>query len=61
MISTPRKCTRCGISEEYEMLAFSAGKLVCQQCDSDIENEWCAETGGTHSLDTFVNAPERDI
>ena len=50
-----RTCRRCGVSDEYEMLAFRAGTLVCQECDGEMEREWVAEDPNNrrHYLDTF--------
>lgn len=52
---TERKCERCGVSEEFEMLAYSGDKLTCQECDCQIEREWVSEDplNRKHSLDTF--------
>lgn len=50
-----KTCVRCGVSEEFEMLAYNGTKLVCQQCDCEIESEWVAEAPNSrrHYLDTF--------
>lgn len=51
----PRTCQRCGVSDSFEMLALRGAKLVCQDCDGDLETEWVAEDPGNnrHYLDTF--------
>lgn len=51
----PRLCTRCLASETHVMLAMSFGRLVCSDCDGELESEWVAEDPDTrtHSLDTF--------
>jgi len=50
-----RTCECCGVSEEFEMLAYSGSKLTCQECDSRLESDWVAEDPDNrrHSLDTF--------
>lgn len=50
-----RKCVECGISENEEMLAYRGSKLVCQECDSQLEQEWVEEDPGNRKyyLDTF--------
>lgn len=50
-----RCCKRCGVSDEYEMLAYRGSDLVCQQCDCDMEAEWVSEDPDSrkHYLDTF--------
>lgn len=50
-----RLCERCGVSEEFEMLAHRDKRLVCQECDSQIEREWVSEDPDNrrHYLDTF--------
>jgi hypothetical protein len=50
-----RKCERCGVSEEQEMLCNRGLQLVCQGCDSELEREWVAEDPDDrkHYLDTF--------
>lgn len=54
-MNTERKCECCGVTEEFEMLAYSGKKLVCQECDSRLEHEWVAEDPNhrRHYLDTF--------
>lgn len=55
MAKTAKTCKRCGVSEEFEMLAYRGDKLVCQECDSQMEHEWVAEDpcNRKHYLDTF--------
>ena len=50
-----RVCVRCGANSDYVMLAYRDGKLVCDDCDADLENEWVAEDpeNNRHFLDTF--------
>lgn len=50
-----RRCNRCGVSDEVEMLANRGLQLVCAECDGDLENEWVAEDpdNNRHYLDTF--------
>lgn len=54
-----RRCYRCGVSEEQEMLCVSGLDLVCQTCDSELEREWVDEDSENrrHSLDTFSPYP----
>lgn len=50
-----RKCERCGASSAFEVLAYRDDKLVCQQCDCDMEQEWASADpeNRRHYLDTF--------
>jgi transcription initiation factor TFIIIB Brf1 subunit/transcription initiation factor TFIIB len=53
-----RVCSRCGVSDEYETLAFcdnGSKRLVCQECNSIIEREWvnADPKNRKHSLDMF--------
>lgn len=52
-----RHCERCGIDErdtEMMMLAMNGDRLVCSECDSDLDNEWTREERGRiHPLDTL--------
>lgn len=54
-----RNCERCGASEEYEMLALSGSRLVCQDCDSALGHGWVEEDpeNRRHPLDTFSPRP----
>lgn len=56
---TARTCSRCGVSEDHEMLAHSGGVLVCCECDSVLEREWVEDDPETrtHYLDTFKPYP----
>jgi len=51
----PKTCERCGVSDEYEVLAYRGTELVCQECDCQMEREWVAEDPHErrHYLDTF--------
>lgn len=52
-------CDRCGIDEadtEMGMLAYNGSRLVCSECNSDLDNEWVAEDPSRiHPLDTLLN------
>lgn len=56
---TDRRCNRCGVSEEQEMLCLSGMQLLCQGCESELEREWVDEDPDNrrHSLDMFSPYP----
>ena len=59
-MSEDRKCKCCGVSEQFEMLAYHGTDLVCQECHHKAEREWVAESPieRRHYLDTFNPARE---
>jgi len=49
-------CQRCGIAAadtEEGILALNGSRLVCGDCDSDLNREHCADTGDIHPLDAL--------
>lgn len=51
-----QQCDRCGIPAHETpegFLAYNDSRLVCADCNSALDDEWCAETGGIHPLDTL--------
>ena len=55
-----KQCDRCGVSARDTQegflayfLAYNGSRLVCSDCDRDLTNEWCADTGSIHPLDTL--------
>lgn len=54
-MNATRKCECCGVSEDFQMLAYRGQKLVCEECDSQMEIDWVAEDPDyrRHYLDTF--------
>jgi hypothetical protein len=53
-----RKCDRCGVAEcdtPENVLAYNGPRLVCADCNSDLDNEWAAEDPQrTHPLNTLL-------
>jgi ribosomal protein S27AE len=57
IVTTPeQKCDRCGLAAHDTpegFLAYHGARLVCSDCDSDLNNEWVADHGGVHPLDAL--------
>lgn len=61
MTTDIRKCDRCGLAaNETEMgvLAYNGSRLVCSDCNSDLDNEWYAEdpANRVHPLNALQHA-----
>lgn len=50
-------CDRCGVAADETpegMLAYNGDRLVCSDCNSDLDDEWHSDNpGSVHPLDTL--------
>lgn len=57
---THKSCERCGLAAHETpegMLAYNGSRLVCADCDSDLNSEWASEEPGRiHPIDTLCPA-----